>query len=152
VAIFRFEKNLKERIMKKTILYLATIFLISCGGESAPPFKYQDNSRIVLEGNLVDQNGSSLANQSAELYTFRSSVRISVKEVFSDNEGKIFVSAPKANYNYSLGFVNKNIISMQNYPALLQLDGNHPPYYYGFINGLNDTYYNFGIIKLINYN
>lgn len=138
--------------MKKTILYLASIFLISCGGESAPPFQYQDNSRIVLEAYLVNESGIPLANQSADLYTFRYNTQITVKEVHSDNDGKIFISAPKANYNYSLGFVNKNIISMQNYSVLLQEDGNHLPYYYGFIDGLNDTYYNFGIIKVINYN
>lgn len=138
--------------MKKAVLYLATIFLLSCGGESSPPFKYENNSRIVLEAYLVNENGTPLANQSAELYTFRYTSRITVKEVFSDNDGKIYVSAPKANYNYSLGFVNKNIINMQNHSVLLQEDDNHPPYYYGFINGLNGTYYNFGIIKLINYN
>ena len=138
--------------MKKSLTILLIFIFFSCGGDYSVPFEYQDNSRIILEGKLVDNLGNALPNQSAEIFTFKSSTRITVIEVFSNNEGAIFISVPKSNYKYSLGFIYKQIISITKYPELMIEDTNNPGTFYGFTSNLTLDYYDLGTIKLANFN
>lgn len=134
--------------MKNTFVLFA-LFLISCGGGgSLPPFEYKDNSRIVIEGILLDQDGHPLPNQSVNLAFTKYQTEI-VKNVVSDSNGYFFMSVPKSNYNYYLILDNKDIISIENYSSLLTVDSQNSPLFYGTIGNLNATYYNFGNIKLI---
>ncbi|WP_395051860.1 hypothetical protein [Flavobacterium sp.] len=138
--------------MKKIVAILLIFVFYSCGGEYSVPFEYQDNSRIILEGKLVDNLGNALPNQSAEIFTFKSSTRITVIEVFSNNEGAIFISVPKSNYKYSLGFSYKQIISITKHPELMIEDTNNPGTFFGFTSNLTSDYYDLGTIKLANFN
>lgn len=133
---------------KMSILILLT--LMSCtSGTPLPPFGYQNDSRMVIEMNLVDENGLSLKNQSAELFSIRYSEKILVKIDYSKDDGKIFISVPKSNYKYSLLFENKKIISLQNYSGVTVLNVTAPQTA-DVITDLNETYYNFGNVILKN--
>ena len=138
--------------MKKVLIILIIYTFYSCDSSFTVPFEYQNDSRIILEGKLVDNLGNALPNQSAEIFTFKSSTRITVIEVFSNNEGAIFISVPKSNYKYSLGFIYKKIISITKHPELMIEDTNNPGTFYGFTSNLTLDYYDLGTIKLANFN
>ena len=124
---------------------------MSCdfGGSSAPPFGYEDNSRIIIEMVLRDENDAILKNQQVDLMSTSYGKQVIVKTDYSENDGKIFISVPKGNYAYALFFTNKKIISTQNYSNLVVFDQQNTTNT-GIIAGFSETYYNFGTVKLIN--
>lgn len=135
----------------KTKIYLLSIvnlLFINCGGgPDLPPFVYADNSRIIIEGVLQNADGVAIQNQLVELQTSRYN-DILVNSTFSDAQGKFYLSAPKANYDYFLVFKDKNIISMQQYTFLLKENTANLPLFLGIIQRLNKNYYDFKIIKI----
>ncbi len=137
--------------MRIKIFFVTVISLLlsNCGGSgsSLPPFEYGENSRIILEGILQNPDGSPAQNQPLELQAYRYDIFV-VNSTFSDGQGKFFISAPKSNYEYSLVFNNKNIISMQTNQSLLIENKDIPPFYYGVIPKLIKNYYDFKIIKI----
>jgi len=95
--------------MKKiSIIISLSLIFYSCGGSDIK-FQYTDNSRIVIEGTLIDENGNILKNQSAELYTIISNSKISVKKVNSKDDGVLYLSVPLSNLTYALVFENKKL-------------------------------------------
>lgn len=133
--------------MKKIVIILSTV-LISCGGSSAPPFTYEDNSRFIVEAILQTENGDALNNQKLELNSTSNYNAIIVKTIFSDSNGKIFLSVPRGNYAYAINFFGKKIISMQHNSELIYLNSSNQNT--GILYNLNSTYYDLGVVKLIN--
>ena len=133
--------------MKKIVIILSTV-LISCGGSSAPPFTYEDNSRFIVEAILQTENGDALNNQKLELNSTSNYNAIIVKTIFSDSNGKIFLSVPRGNYAYAINFFGEKIISMQHNSELIYLNSSNQNT--GILYNLNSTYYDLGIVKLIN--
>jgi hypothetical protein len=137
--------------MKTKIFFFTIISLLltNCGigGPDLPPFAYADNSRIIIEGILQDSNGNAVQNQIVVLQMNRYEKYL-VNITFSDAQGKFYISAPKGNYEYTLVFNYKNIISMQEYQTKLIKNTENPELYFGFIPRLNENYYDFKIIKI----
>jgi hypothetical protein len=100
--------------MKAKIL-IYSIFLtslISCSGNSSiPPFSYNDNTRIVIEGKLFDENQNVISNQLVQLYGNQNGGPVLLCEVNSDNNGDFFITSPQGNYLILMAFNGKNIIS-----------------------------------------
>jgi hypothetical protein len=133
----------------KLLFYLISLkLLISCsGGSPLPPFEYSENTRIIIEGVLINEDGSPLSGQVIEL-KFKRYEFETVKKINSEKDGKFFISVPKSNYEYSLFFEDKRIISIQKTGGILTSDIENPPLFYGNINMLISNYYNFKNIKL----
>lgn len=130
--------------MKELVIFL--VFLMSSGGscESAPPFEYANNSRVVVEAYLVDENMNPLKNQSVALMSYDKYQRIILNQVRSDERGKVFITSPKGNRTIFLEFSGQKIIYATNYPDLVHANNN----YEDWIGDLSGSYYNFGIISL----
>ena len=132
--------------MKKRIFFIFSIItLVSCGDGSLPSFKYEGNTRIIIEAILVNEDGSVLANQSLKLFSFNRNDRIVIKQVFSDVQGKIFLSAPKGNNLMFIEFDNKHIISTTSHFDLIHSPSFQNLSWFGF---LNESYYDIGITVL----
>jgi hypothetical protein len=130
----------------RKILLLFFVYSITVGGScDADPFKYANNTRIIIEGKLVNEDGSVLTNQSLKLFSTDQNNRIVIKQVFSDGQGIIFLSAPKGNNPMFIEFDNKNILSTTYYSDLIKVPGYSKPDWIGF---LNDSYYDFGYVML----
>lgn len=129
-------------------IVVSLLFLMSSGGscESTPPFEYSNNTRIVVEAKLVNEDMTPLSSQTVYLKSFSSSTRIVVSGAISDDNGRIFISAPKGNNPMYLEFVNKDIVYTTNYSNLIHApsSGDH---WLGF---LPNSYYDFSIITLKN--
>ena len=134
--------------MKKLIIMFSISF-ISCGGSSAPPFEYNDNSRLVIEAVLQSENGDILQNQKMEVYPKYGSNSQPIKTIVSDSNGRIFLSIPFGNYAYSIYFSGKKIVSMQRNQELIHFDTNTNENSGELIN-FSQTYYDLGIVKLTN--
>ena len=126
-----------------------SISFISCGGSSAPPFEYTDNSRLVIEAVLQNENGDILQNQKMEVYPKHGSNSQPIKTIVSDSNGRIFLSIPFGNYAYSIYFSGKKIVSMQRNQELIHFDTNTNENSGELIN-FSQTYYDLGIVKLTN--
>ena len=134
----------------KNILIFFLIVLTSCSGPTSPPFAFEDNTRFIIEATLKSETGVVLNNQKVELNSgVINNQNIVVKTLYSDANGSIFLSVPKANYNYFLNFVDKRIVSMQNYKTLIFKD-NSTGENSGSLTGFSNSYYNLGIITLKN--
>ena len=128
--------------MKKIILSLLFVF-ISCG-DFIPSFNYEDNTRIIIEGRLIDQDGIVLSNQSAILASYSNDQQIILQQVVSDGNGKIFISSPKGNNSVFIEFENKNILDATYYSNLIK----NPSFSEDWIGFLVGSYYDFGDITL----
>lgn len=130
-------------------LALLFVYLMTSSGscESISPFEYENNSRIVLKGILLNENGEVLQNQSIQLLSPDGSGTIIVKEVFSDNLGKMFLSSPKGNNPVYIVFPNKDIVNVMNNISLVNQPSYGERHWIGY---LIDSYYDFGFIKLKN--
>ena len=99
-------------------LVLTLFFLMTSGGScEGESFDYEDNTRVIATGRLLDEAGNPLINQQVNLVYYKGyydNTDDIYHIVFSDSDGKFFVSAPGANKNCSLFFSNKKIISLQN--------------------------------------
>ena len=131
----------------KTVLFSFIYFMIyasfySCGPVE-PDFQYIDNTRIIIEAKLVDENNTAIANQVVELY----SNSFLIQTVQSNNEGKLFLSVPLANRNYNLSFEGKRIISTEHYSSLIGYNS-ETNQNSGTLNSLKNNYYDFGTIVL----
>ena len=128
--------------MKKIIIPLLLAF-ISCG-DPIPSFNYETNTRIIIEGRLIDQDGLILSNQSVIVASFSSDQQIILQQVFSDVNGKIFISSPKGNNPVFIEFENKNILNATYYSDLI----NNPSFSADWIGFLDGSYYDFEDITL----
>lgn len=124
------------------------MLISSCSGPSSRPFGYEDNSRIVIEGFLQTENGATLNAQKVELHSTSLGRDVVVKTIFSNSNGKIFLSVPRGNYAYVIQFLGKKIVTMERYSELIYLNSSQQNT--GILKNLNDTYYDLGIVKLIN--
>lgn len=124
----------------KTLTFFI-IYLVSSGGScDSQPFKYEDNSRLVVEAYLVNESMVPMPNQQAQINTTSDDFQLTIKQVVSDVNGKIFISIPKGNNPMILSFPNKDIVVSTYYSEII-MKGN--PNWMGF---LNKSYYNFGTI------
>ena len=128
----------------KTIFGLLFVFIFSLGSSCEPEFKYQNNSRIIIEGFLVNDDNSVLANQKISIFSSSLNNDLEIISSYSDPQGKIFITTPRGNNPMYIEFENKKIVSMDNYTDLVKNS-----IWIGF---LSESYYNFGIIKLTNIN
>ena len=134
----------------KKILIILSIVLASCGGgPSEPPFYYNENSRIIVEGVVQDENGAILVGQKVEVNSRSSGSNIIVKTIYSDSSGKIFLSIPTGNYKYYINFLNKRIVFMQRNQELILFDGSTNQNT-GILGNFQRNYYDLEIIKLKN--
>ena len=129
--------------MKKRII-LFLLFFISCG-DSIPSFEYEDNSRIVIEGRLIDQDGIVLSNQSVLLVSIDNDLRVILQQVSSDANGNIFISSPKGNNPVFIEFENRFIMDTTFYSDLIKNPSFSTNSWIGFLDG---SYYYFGDITL----
>lgn len=131
----------------KKIIALLILFTITTAGSCEPdPFKYETNSRIIIEGTLQNEAGLKIANQSIKLLSVSGSKSILIMEVFSDLNGNFFLSSAKGNNNLHLEFTDKAISNSTNNAGLIHING-----YSDWIGFLPDSYYDFGNITLKNY-
>jgi hypothetical protein len=140
--------------MKRIFYFIPIIFLsfIRCGssGEIVPPFKYSDNTRIVIEGKVYLDTGVVLVNQEVELRARSGSIAgsVVVQSTVSDADGKIFVTTPRGNNSMFLTFPNKKVVqSSINNNLVFSASSSVGVSGIGF---LSESYYNFGTIVLKN--
>lgn len=131
------------------LVYLITVSLLtSCSGVSPlPPFEYSENTRIIIEGIINDSEGNALSGQVIEL-KFKRYEYQSVYKTVSNSVGGFYISVPKSNYEYTLFFEDRKIISVQKQQGILTADIENPPLFFGTIGNLINNYYNFNVIKL----
>ncbi len=130
--------------VKKIIYLLLTPLIVGCGGTSEPPFQYKDNSRIVVEGRIIDQNQNPIANQLVQLNGTPRNGLILVNEAYTNTNGEFYLSSPRANYLFCLSFIDKKVFSAS-------LGGLQPPdTYYLFFDDNSTTYYKYDYILLTN--
>ena len=128
------------------LLFLSFIYLMTSGGscDANDPFAYRDNTRVIIKGILIDENGAVLPLQSVNLMS-QGSV---IKHASSDEQGRLYISTPNANYAYKLDFLTKKILSVTQQPNNLE-EINESQHISHLI---RNNYCDFGYIKLINQN
>ena len=135
----------------KNLFILCCCFVLNSCGDSSPPFLYEQNSRFIIEGVLVNDNNQILSNQEVNVFSTKyiAGSYATVKKVYSDANGTFFISVPQANYSYKVEFLNKKIISMQRNPELIQTNSSTNQNA-GVLANFNTSYYDLGLVKLIN--
>ncbi len=134
--------------MKSKFLLLLAFLptFIGCGGSSpAPPFEYKDNTRIVIEGKLINPNQSPAANQLVQLYALNGGYQdVLINEAVSDNQGDFFITSPKGIYSMYIVFPDKNVSATSNNSYLIK------QFQWMGLGYLDGTYFKFNSVLLIN--
>ena len=133
----------------KNLFILCCCFVLNSCGDSSPPFLYEQNSRFIIEGVLVNDNNQILSNQEVNVFSTKEGSYTSIKRVYSDANGTFFISIPTANYSYAVVFLNKKIVSMQRNSELIQTNSTTNQNA-GLLANFNTSYYDLGLVKLIN--
>jgi len=130
----------------RNLFYVLSLAILSgCSGSYAPPFEYIENSRIIVEGYVANQNGTPIANHKVDLM---SSQMTDIGSTFTDASGRFFLSTPRGNYAYSLEVGTFSILSADRYTNLLKSNPQDLPNYFPKFGSLTGLYYNFGTIKI----
>lgn len=129
----------------KILLFLAILPLIySCSGTSTPPFSYSDNTRIVIEGELLNSNYAVLPNQLVQLYALNGgNSAVMIHQTVSDSNGKFYISSPRGNYNLYVVFPEKNVSTTGNNSNLIK------QFQWKGLGYLSGSYYDFRKIVLL---
>jgi hypothetical protein len=132
----------------KTIFFCSffIIFLFGPSGGCDPEFEYENNSRVILEGKLVDENGYSLSNQNVVILSTSFGSTIELNRITSDANGNFFISSPNGNTGVYLKFSGKDIDLIQFYPELVKQNS----FSDDWIGFFENKHYKFGTITLIN--
>lgn len=131
----------------KTIFFSSffIIFLFGPSGGCDPEFEYDNNSRIILEGKLVNENGQILPNQSVTILSNSFGSTIELNSSASDVNGNFFISSPNGNTGVYLKFSEKDITMIQFYPELVKQNS----FSDDWIGFFENKHYKFGTITLI---
>lgn len=135
----------------KTVVIMMLSFIVifslgsSCGDS---PFEYTTNSRIILEGRLLDINNQPLVNQKVSLKSFDVENIVTVTFIISDGNGYFFLSSARGNNSTFLDFEGKDIVSVERNSDLVK----QPFGSMDWIGFLNENQYNFGTVVLEDFN
>jgi hypothetical protein len=134
---------MKSKILK--LLAILPIFIGCSGSSPAPPFQYKDNSRIVIEGRLINPNQSAAANQLVQLFAKNGGYQdVLINQAVSDSQGDFFITSPKGIYSMYIVFPEKNVSATSNNSYLIK------QFQWMGLGYLDGTYYKFNSVLLIN--
>lgn len=92
------------------------IYLMTSGG-GCEQANFIDNSRIVVEGKIIDE-----ANQPMKNVTIHFSNQINGVDVYSKNDGKFVVSTPITSASNTITFPNNQIVDVKTSDAKITFD------------------------------
>lgn len=120
----------------KIALKIFLICLISLASDCDVPFSYIDDSRLIVEGTLRLSNGDIAANKTVNLQ----SDSFILNQTVSDNNGKFYITSPKANKKIYWYCPEYKIGVVQQYPSFSNAAA---------ISDFSKSYYDLGTIELI---
>jgi hypothetical protein len=126
-------------------IVISLLLLIGGNCNYSPPFEYKNETRIVVEGKLVNEDMTPLANQSISLMSFHYDNKVEINKTLSDSNGNFLISAPKGNNGMYIVFRNKKIKYTTNYFDLVNSSETNDEDWFGF---LPNSYYGISIIIL----
>lgn len=100
----------------KILFSLMAIYLMTSGG-GCEQANFIDNSRIVVEGKIIDE-----ANQPMKNVTIHFSNQINGVDVYSKNDGKFVVSTPITSASNTITFPNNQIVDVKTSDAKITFD------------------------------
>ncbi len=123
-------------------IYISWFLLILLASDCSAPFEYADNSRLVIEGRLLQSDGSTVTGQDVLLYTASSGSSVIIHQVTSDSQGNFYITSPKGNYPLVVEFKNKDFEVNARYTALKKLQNGRAD----ILTNFSESYYNLGSI------
>lgn len=91
----------------KVLFSLMAIYLMTSGG-GCEQANFIDDSRIVVEGKIIDESNQPMKN-----VTIHFSNQINGVDVYSKNDGKFVVSTPITSASNTVTFPNNEIVEVR---------------------------------------